>query len=136
MYLTVSQSIRANGERHLANAVGYAAKGNLNYSAGSMRKALRQFKRADELDNWFNYPIREFGVMFECPPEQAELLKARMDECYRVTRENMNRAMFSDGTSAGASLLDFKRNYAREFWCRLRDAWQVLLGREHIGGDW
>jgi hypothetical protein len=45
-YRTVEQSLRANGERHLANAVSYASRGLLAHSEGSLRKANRNFKRA------------------------------------------------------------------------------------------
>lgn len=48
-YFSVEESVRLNGERHLANAIGYAAKGNPNYCMGSLRKAERNFKRADSL---------------------------------------------------------------------------------------
>lgn len=49
-YLTMAESIKLNGERHLANAVGYASRGLFSHSDGSMRKAVRNFNRADDLE--------------------------------------------------------------------------------------
>ncbi len=46
----LAETIRENGERHLANAVSYAARGLPEYSAGSQRKAERNFKRAKALE--------------------------------------------------------------------------------------
>ena len=56
-YLTVEQSIWKNGERHLANSVGYASQGRFGHADGSMRKALRNFSRAKELSYTFAYSV-------------------------------------------------------------------------------
>jgi len=56
-YVTVEQAIWQNGERHLANAVGYASRGMMQHSDGSMRKALRNFRRAKEMSYTFAYPL-------------------------------------------------------------------------------
>ena len=49
-FLSTADSIRLDGERHLANSIGYASRGLFGYSDGSMRKAIRNFKRANHLD--------------------------------------------------------------------------------------
>ena len=48
-YLPLAECIRLNGERHLANAIGYASRGLESYSDGSLRKAVKNFDRADRL---------------------------------------------------------------------------------------
>lgn len=53
-YLTVEQSIRKNGNRHLERAIAYASAGySEQYYQGSMKKALKNFKLADEFANYF-----------------------------------------------------------------------------------
>lgn len=49
-YMTLSQSIRANGDRHAANAQRHRRNGKPEYAAGSMRKAERNWRRAAEMD--------------------------------------------------------------------------------------
>lgn len=136
VFMSVSDQIRANGERHLANAIGYASKSNFQYSDGSMRKALRHFKRADEIDNFFSWPIAQYGVEFTCPPEQVELLKSRMEDSYRVIRESMDRAMFGEGTGGGGLEALVRRRTCRDrfrdFLDRAHNAWLVLTGRADI----
>lgn len=51
-YMTFSQSIRANGDRHKANAERHLAEGHPDYAEGSMVKARRNWKRADDFDEW------------------------------------------------------------------------------------
>jgi len=47
-YLTLEETIRQNGHRHLERAISYASAGYPNrFYEGSMRKALKNFKRAD-----------------------------------------------------------------------------------------
>jgi hypothetical protein len=46
-YLTLVDSIRQNGNRHLANAIGYASAGLPRHSDGSLRKAMRNLSKAD-----------------------------------------------------------------------------------------
>ena len=50
MYLTIEQSIRNNGHRHLERAIAYAsAQWPEHYVLGSLRKAERNFKKADTI---------------------------------------------------------------------------------------
>lgn len=53
-YLTIEQSIRQNGNRHLERAIAYASAGYPErYYQSSMKKALRNFKLANEFRNYF-----------------------------------------------------------------------------------
>lgn len=45
-YLSLSESIKQNGDRHKANAEKYLAEGKLQHAAGSLRKAARNYERA------------------------------------------------------------------------------------------
>jgi hypothetical protein len=45
-YLTVSETLRRNGDRHAARAAAYLAAGMSDRAAGSMRKAKRNWARA------------------------------------------------------------------------------------------
>jgi len=49
-YQTLAQSFHARAARHLSNAIGYANKGWASHSNGSIRKAIRCFKRALQLE--------------------------------------------------------------------------------------
>jgi hypothetical protein len=48
-YVSLSETIKQNGERHMANAYRYEAAGLPEYAAGSRRKAERNFARAESL---------------------------------------------------------------------------------------
>lgn len=128
-YVSVAQQIRNNAERHLANAVGYASRSNFSYCDGSMRKALRNFKRADEIDIFFSWSHTEHAVSFECSPI-SDLLHQRMNAAIATMRDDMTRSLYGDGT--GASLQIFRRNRLRAFLDRLHSAWLVLIGRVEI----
>lgn len=60
-YLTLEETIRRNGERHLANAIGYAAKGLPGHSAGSLTKAKRNFEWANRLK--FRFALDNLGQL-------------------------------------------------------------------------
>lgn len=75
-YLTVAECIRQNGERHLANAVSYASRGMMDYSDGSMRKAARNFARAELLE----------------PPALPPWMKGALDELHH----RMDLALLGD----------------------------------------
>lgn len=48
MYITVEQSLRNNGDRHLERAIAYAsAQWPDHYYEGSIKKAIRNYKKAD-----------------------------------------------------------------------------------------
>ena len=49
-YLTVSECLRRNGDRHAANAARHLENGRPDYAAGSMRKAERNWARAKLFD--------------------------------------------------------------------------------------
>ena len=49
-YLTFAETIRENGERHMANAAKWEAAGKPDYAAGSRRKAGRNFLRAKAME--------------------------------------------------------------------------------------
>lgn len=55
-YMTLSENIRKNGDRHKANAERYLSQGLPEYAAGSMRKAEKNYKRADEIEEIFKLP--------------------------------------------------------------------------------
>lgn len=81
-YISVSESIRQNGDRHKANAERYLAEGKPDYAAGSLRKAARNYYKADELDQMLQVPA------FIKPAYDA-LLKAVEDEIFgRGTHPN------------------------------------------------
>jgi hypothetical protein len=69
-YLTISETIRENGDRHAANARRHMAEGRPEYAAGSMRKAERNWLRAKE---------------FECPPNPVAdaFVRAIVDRLYQ-----------------------------------------------------
>lgn len=50
IYYTIEECYRRNGYRHLERAIAYTSAGYPDrFYEGSMRKALRNFKKADEL---------------------------------------------------------------------------------------
>jgi hypothetical protein len=55
-YLSVGASFRSNGDRHERKAEYWRAEGKPEYAAGSMRKAERNWKRADDLAEAFKIP--------------------------------------------------------------------------------
>lgn len=55
-YLSFSDSIRVNGDRHKANAERYLAEGNVAFAAGAMRKADRNYAKADRIDAFLKRP--------------------------------------------------------------------------------
>lgn len=55
-YVSFSDSIRLNGDRHMANARQHAAVGNKEFAFGSVRKAKRNYAKADEFDRLFSVP--------------------------------------------------------------------------------
>lgn len=50
MYLTIVQELRNNGDRHAANAQKYIDQGKTEYAKGSMLKAERNWKHANEIE--------------------------------------------------------------------------------------
>jgi hypothetical protein len=72
-YLSVEQTIRKNGERHLANAVSYASKNLPTHSEGSLCKAKKNFRRADVLRG----------------PSMPDFVKAAYDIMLRRVSENL-----------------------------------------------
>lgn len=50
-HLSLSDSLRANGDRHWENAARYIEAGNFDYAMGSLRKAGRNYERANEIDD-------------------------------------------------------------------------------------
>ncbi len=64
----------------------------------------------------------------------VDLAYKRMNESYAEMVRNINTAFYS-GDEIEARYV--KKPSRFKIWSnRIRDAWQVLLGREHIGGDW
>lgn len=53
---TLSKRFHENAARHLSNAIGYANKGLASHCDGSMRKAMRNFKRAVEIEKFVSEP--------------------------------------------------------------------------------
>lgn len=51
-YMTVSECLVANGDRHHRNAENYRAADNEAFAAGSDRKAARNYARAALLRPW------------------------------------------------------------------------------------
>lgn len=48
-YLTMSEEIHENGERHARNAARYTIEGKIDHAIGSLRKARRNYLRARQL---------------------------------------------------------------------------------------
>lgn len=64
-YLTVEESIRQNGHRHLERTISYISAGYPDrFADSSLRKAIKNFKRADEIKiqtpDWF---VKYLGMM-------------------------------------------------------------------------
>lgn len=130
VYLAVADQLRANGERHLANAIGYASQSNFQYSDGSMRKALRHFKRADEIDNFFNWRHSEYSVSLgDVPKEMETLLHERVNAAYKNTADAMAQMLYSDSPQIQRLI---RRRRFRDFLDRAHNAWLVLTGRADI----
>lgn len=55
-YMTLAQTLRANGLRHLANAERWHLAGRPEYAAGSYRKGLKNLAHA----RWLEWP---FGLV-------------------------------------------------------------------------
>lgn len=62
------------------------------------------------------------------------LLHERMNNAYAEMTKNMNTGLYSNHE------VEFhyvkKPSRFKIYRQRIHDAWQVLRGREHIGGDW
>jgi len=52
-YMSFTDSIRANGDRHMANARRHAAEGNKEYAFGSAKKARRNYEKAAQIEAAF-----------------------------------------------------------------------------------
>jgi len=50
-YLTLADSLRLNAARHRANAMQHMLAGRMEWAMGSHRKAERNERRADELED-------------------------------------------------------------------------------------
>ncbi|ARQ95392.1 hypothetical protein [Bradyrhizobium phage BDU-MI-1] len=50
-YRSLSDGVRDNARRHLRNAGRYLAAGNPDYALGSLRKAARNWQKAQEIDD-------------------------------------------------------------------------------------
>lgn len=49
-YISLEEAIRQNGHRHLERAISYISAGYPDrFADGSLRKAIKNFKKADEL---------------------------------------------------------------------------------------
>ena len=55
-YVTVAESIHANGVRHMNRAMMHYAEGKPEYAKGSLRKARRNFERAALLRGMLIWP--------------------------------------------------------------------------------
>lgn len=68
------------------------------------------------------------------PTAESQALHERMNAAYRETNELMKRSMFG-GEDNEFRIVPRPSRFSiiRE---RIADAWSVLLGREHIGGDY
>lgn len=82
------------------------------------------------------WPIRQYtvSVSLGSPTAESQRLHDLMNETYTAVREDMNRAMYGDYEIDGQYKL--KRSRFSIIRQRIADAWSVLLGREHIGGDY
>lgn len=70
-YISLPESIKANGDRHLDRARRHHAEGHPDYAAGSVRKAWRNYLRAADLECLFGEPS-------EILARAMEYLNARM----------------------------------------------------------
>lgn len=55
-YLTLEQCIVHNGHRHMRNARRYMRQGNVEFAAGSMRKAARNYVAAKRIALFLEWP--------------------------------------------------------------------------------
>lgn len=51
-YQTINQSYRNNGDRHLQNAINYHSVGMIGYCIGSLKKAIKNYEKSQELEEY------------------------------------------------------------------------------------
>ena len=76
-YMSIEECHRSNGDRHAARAEAWIAAGKPEYAAGSMRKARRNWARAEA---W----------KFDVRPELQQVIDK--------TRDAISRGVFERGT--------------------------------------
>jgi hypothetical protein len=63
-YMSIGSAFRNNGDRHARKAEFWLAEGKPEYALGSMCKAVRNWKRADDFDEWMKVPA-EFQKAYD-----------------------------------------------------------------------
>jgi hypothetical protein len=76
-YMSIGASFRANGDRHAQKAEHWRAVGKPEYAEGSMCKAERNWKRADDLAKVFKIPV-EFQPAYDA---MLLTIEKRLFEC-------------------------------------------------------
>ncbi len=52
-YISISELVKLNGDRHLANAQNYLTQDNIHHAIGSLKKAIKNYEIVLQLEEMF-----------------------------------------------------------------------------------
>lgn len=58
-YITIEQSFKMNGDRHLQNAINYHSCGMIKHCIGSIKKTIKNYEKYEYFQDTYNLMIKE-----------------------------------------------------------------------------